>query len=315
MRSNSTKIMVGIGLLLCFSFSQSKTEQGGGISIYVLGTAQDGGYPQAGCTNDCCKHFYNAEEPKRSPACLALVDKTTGKYWIFECTPDFPGQLKKLHDIAGIPLKEIPDGIFITHAHVGHYAGLINLGREIMGTKDVPVYLLPRFEKFIRTNGPWSQLVSLNNIKIHHLTADSTINLTEKIKITPVKVPHRDEFSETAGFRIEANGKIILFIPDIDKWEKWDRSIIKEVKASDQALLDGTFFKDGELSGRSMKEVPHPFIKETMNLFDSLPPKEKIKIKFIHFNHTNPMNWDRNVRQGIKQMGYDYAVEGEKIDL
>ena len=278
--------------------------------LIILGSAQDGGYPQAGCNKDCCKNVIN----KKMPTCLGLIDQKVDKVWMFEATPAFPDQWKTLQS-CGVSNKTFPDGIFLTHAHVGHYAGLMDLGREIMGTKDAPVYMMPRMRNFIRTNGPWSQLVSLKNISIQPLKEDSTIHLDDSITVTPFLVPHRDEFSETVGYIITTPKKKILFIPDIDKWEKWGKNIVDEVKKVDMAFIDGTFMKDGELGGRSMKDVPHPFVTETMKLFKDQPVKEKNKIYFIHFNHTNPINFENKTRDGIIEEGYNIANEGMKIEL
>jgi pyrroloquinoline quinone biosynthesis protein B len=285
------------------------------FQLIVLGTAQDGGYPQAGCTKECCQYYFSGKEPAHTPTCLGIVDQVNNKCWMFEATPSFPEQLKKLLEHPGLKDKKVPDGIFLTHAHVGHYAGLINLGREIMGTKDVPVYVMPKMADFIRNNGPWSQLVKLENIRITELQEDSAFALEEGLSVIPLIVPHRDEFSETVGFRIETKEFKILFIPDIDKWEKWKRSIIDEIKKVDIAFIDGTFYKDGELSGRSMKEVPHPFVSESLELFKDLPSTEKQKVTFIHFNHTNPLNWDKKTREELNNKGFNYATEGMILEF
>ena len=163
------------------------------------------------------------------------------------------------------------------------------LGREALNAKQIPVYTMPRMHDYLMNNGPWSQLVTLKNIELKKLKADSIINLTDKIKVTPILVPHRDEFSETVGYAINTEHKSVLFIPDIDKWQKWDRDIFKMTKQFDYLFIDGTFYKDGELAGRIMSEVPHPFVQESVDLFDKLSAAEKQKIYFIHFNHTNPL--------------------------
>ena len=189
------------------------------------------------------------------------------------------------------------------------------LGREVLGAKGAPVYAMPRMMDFLKTNGPWSQLVSLNNIDIFPLQADTSYSLSKHLQVTPILVPHRDEFSETVGFIIQAGSRRVLFIPDIDKWEKWDRNIEELVETVDFAFLDATFFQDGELPGRSMAEVPHPFVEETMSRFESSSLETKKKIHFIHFNHTNPLMWDESVRKEVNQKGFNVAVEGMRIDL
>jgi len=147
------------------------------------------------------------------------------------------------------------------------------------------------------------------------LQADSTIQLTADLRVTPFLVPHRDEYSETVGFRIESRNKKVLFIPDIDKWEKWSRDIVQEVRAVDYALVGATFYKDGELVGRTMQEVPHPFAVETMQRFAPEPETEKKKVTFIHFNHTNPMIWEYKARKEVLSAGFSIAEEGMVFGL
>ena len=285
-----------------------------GISLIVLGVAQDGGYPHAGCGRDCCRRVWSGRQVQRSPACLALADGSSRKVWMFEATPAYTAQWKRLAGITGWTEKNVPDGIFLTHAHIGHYTGLMYLGREALGAKAVPVYALPRMKNFLETNGPWSQLVGLKNIEIRPLQPDSAATPAPGIRVTPFTVPHRDEYSETAGYRIEAAGKRILFIPDIDKWEKWERDIVAEIRNADMAYLDATFYKNGELQ-RNMREIPHPFVEESMRLFDQLPAGEKGKVHFIHFNHTNPMIWDQNEVKAVEARGFRVAKEGDIILL
>ncbi|MEZ4966791.1 MAG: MBL fold metallo-hydrolase [Saprospiraceae bacterium] len=286
-----------------------------GIYLQVLGTAQDGGYPHAGCRRDCCRRVYEGQQAPATPVCLGIVDEVREKLYMLEAGPAFPEQWRRLQEQSGFTDKRIPDGIFLTHAHIGHYTGLMFLGREVMGSKQVPVYALPRMTAFLRENGPWSQLVALQNIELHTLQADSALTLPGDLRITPFRVPHRDEFSETAGFRIETPRKRVLFIPDIDKWEKWARDITAEVAGADLALLDATFYRDGELQGRAMSEVPHPFVEETMRLFDPQPAAEKKKVTFIHFNHTNPLLWDAAAREEVKKRGFGVALEGMRVPL
>lgn len=284
--------------------------------LVVLGIAQDAGYPQIGCEKECCKAYWNGKEEKKYVTCLALVDRKTNQYWLFEATPDITQQLHTLQPYLVTEPDYSPDGIFITHAHIGHYSGLMQLGREAMGAKAIPVCAMPRLDSFIRNNGPWSQLVSLNNIQLQSLHADSSVAINASLKVTPIKVPHRDEFSETVGFVIESDKKKILFIPDIDKWEKWDRNILEEIRKVDIALLDGTFYQNGELPGRDMSEVPHPFVEESLQKFSVLSSAEKSKIVFIHFNHTNPLLKNKSAeKEKVKADGFGVAEERLLIEM
>ena len=281
----------------------------------VLGTAQDGGFPQAGCKKVCCKNAWGDATKRRDPASLGLIDPVSGQRWLIECTPSFPRQARRF-DTAHPKLAGRIDGILLTHAHIGHYAGLLHLGREVMGADGVPVHAMPRMEKFLRTQGPWSQLVQLKNIALRPMRDGRAFALNERLQVTPFLVPHRDEFSETVGFRIEGQRQKILWLPDIDKWERWKMPLEKALAGVDVAYLDGTFYADGELPGRDMSKIPHPFIAETMRRLKTQPAAVRAKIRFIHLNHTNPAHDPRSAAaKTIRTAGFRIAEQGERVDL
>ncbi|MBP6638691.1 MAG: MBL fold metallo-hydrolase [Bacteroidia bacterium] len=257
-------------------------------SLLILGTVQDAGSPQIGCKKECCTPLFANPDPKRKIVSLGLVDPRAEKKWLFEATPDIAAQMRFLHACTGFS-REIPDGIFLTHAHIGHYAGLMQLGREAMNADRIPVYAMPRMSEYLQTNGPWSQLVRLKNIQLTALQEQQPVALGEKLSVFPFLVPHRDEYSETVGFQISGPNKKAIFIPDIDKWEKWKTQIEEAIAGVDYALLDATFFDGEELPGRNIAEIPHPFVSESLQRFATLPLAERNKIYFIHFNHTNPL--------------------------
>lgn len=280
--------------------------------VLVLGISQDGGYPHMGCERDCCARAWKDPKERRFVVSLALVDPSSGKWWLFDATPDIREQLHLFRTLTASKYPYLPEGIFLTHAHIGHYTGLMELGREVMNTKDVPVYVLPRMKAYLEANGPWSQLVKLHNIDLRTLAADSGIVLTNSIIVTPFKVPHRDEYSETAGFSLKTPIRKYLFIPDINKWEKWQRSIEEVVKTADVAFLDASFYDNNELPTRNMKEILHPLVTETMAIFDKALPPERDKIYFIHLNHTNPLLWDKAAKARILRKGYHVAEQGKR---
>jgi len=278
--------------------------------IMVLGVAQDGGYPHMGCEKNCCKMAWKDEKLRRNVVSLALVDPKTKKWWLFEATPDIKAQLQDFRTKTHEAYPYLPEGVFLTHAHIGHYTGLMEFGREVMATHYLKVYVLPKFKTFLIQNGPWSQLVNLKNINLIELKANDPIDVAEN-KITAFTVPHRDEYSETAGFKIETPTKKYLFIPDVDKWSKWDKSIIEEVKKVDIAMLDATFYTNAELGNRPISEVPHPLVGETEALFDRENITLKSKIFFIHFNHTNPLLWDQDTQETLIKNGFNFAKQGD----
>ena len=281
--------------------------------IYVLGNVQDAGLPHIGCKHEFCKEKFNEFEEYFTTS-IAVIDPLNKKYVLFEATPDLPYQLNYL-DKKLFKNFFLPESIFITHAHIGHYAGLMYFGREALGTKDLMVNVLPKMANFLKTNGPWSQLVEINNIKIQEINFDQKTNHLSNISVIPIKVPHRDEYSETAAYVIIGKNKKALFIPDIDKWEKWGKNLIELVKEYDYLLLDATFYDSKEIN-RDISEIPHPLVSETIGLLDNLTTKDKSRVYFIHMNHTNMMlDPKSNLSKYVTSKGFNIARVGLKLDL
>ncbi len=303
-------------LALPWSDPASQTRQNApGPSIVILGNVQDGGSPHISCRKDCCLKLFHSPDSLRKVVALGVVSPEYKKTYLFEATPDMPAQLRRLSEYAKTS-SDLPDGIFLTHAHIGHYSGLMYLGREAMNSSEVPVYALPRMKHFLETNGPWSQLVSTKNIKLHLLTNQASLQLTPDLRVTPLQVPHRDEYSETVGYIISGPKKKALFIPDIDKWEKWGLSITDEIAKADYAFIDATFFDAAEVNNRNISEIPHPFVIESLALFQKLSATEKRKIHFIHFNHTNPLlNPGSRQTKDVLSKGFGIARIGDVFDL
>ena len=257
------------------------------VSLIILGTIQDAGSPQINCKKDCCKNLFIHPDRNRKIVSLGIVDHFSKKKYLFEATPYITSQSQALQNT--ITSNTFLDGIFLTHAHIGHYTGLMYLGKEGMNASNLHVYAMPKMKMFLEQNEPWSQLVKNKNIQIQELRNEGSVKLSAHLHVIPFTVPHRDELSETVGYTIIGPNKKALFVPDIDKWEKWNKNIIKEISKVDYAFIDGTFFDAVEINNRNITEIPHPFIIESMKLFENLSKDEKNKIHFIHFNHTNPV--------------------------
>jgi pyrroloquinoline quinone biosynthesis protein B len=285
-----------------------------GAYLYVLGVAQDAGYPQVGCYMPHCMPGWENPALRRGATSIALIDSVAKTKTLFEATPNLPAQLYTL-ELEAPSQEYMLNGVFLTHAHIGHYAGLMFFGHEAMGAQRVPVYAMPRMQAYLRTNGPWRQLVEYNNIMLQPLQHNRAVALAG-VSITPLLVPHRDEFSETVGYVIKGANKSALFIPDINKWSIWKTDIAQIIKTVDYALLDATFYGDGELPGRDMSQVPHPLVTETMQALSELPLQERSKVWFIHMNHTNPLlNPNSEETNYVKSKGFNIAIEGARLPL
>ncbi|PQA89139.1 MBL fold metallo-hydrolase [Hyphococcus luteus] len=288
------------------------------VSLIVLGVAQDAGKPQIGNPNDPA---WDDPSLRRLATSLALVDRRGDKpkRWLFDATPDIKEQLHRLNRTAPTNAPARVDGVFLTHAHIGHYAGLMMFGREAAGGRDIEVFAMPRMADFLAQNGPWSQLLVLHNIYLAIMENGVAETIGDDLSVTPFLVPHRQEFSEVVGFVIEGPEKSVLFLPDIDDWEDWDAEGMRiEDKIADveAAFLDATFYSGDELPGRDMSKIPHPTVVHSMERFAELPDSEKTKVHFIHMNHTNPLHRPGAAESArVEKAGFMIAEEGMEICL
>ena len=193
--------------------------------------------------------------------------------------------------------------------------GLMYYGNEAAGSRDLKVYAMPKMKKFLENNGPWNHLLKQRNIKLIKLSKNNTINISANLKIKPFLVPHREDYSETVGFKIATSKKELIYIPDIDNWEKWNISITELIKNIDFALVDGTFFSEREIE-RDISLIPHPLVKDSLKLFSNLKAKERNKIIFTHFNHTNPLiDESSKEHEEVLSKGFRIAKEGDNFYL
>jgi pyrroloquinoline quinone biosynthesis protein B len=310
--------LLAFSLAACSDGSAERQEHAvEGPMLQVLGTLQDGGAPHIGCNRPCCRNLFLRPATDRKVVCLGVTDTNADGERVgamFEATPDFPSQLQAFQSAEDIPIDRL--SVFLTHAHIGHYSGLMFLGREALGANNVDVWAMPRFREFLKTNGPWSQLVELGNVRLNSLTELQPVSIGESVRVVPLRVPHRDEYSETVGYRIEGPRCAALFIPDINKWELWERALEKELAKVDYAFLDATFYDAEEVGYRDMAEIPHPFMVETMQRLGGLPSSEKTKVHFIHLNHTNPcLDTTSQAYRTVIGSGFNVARFGQTLPL
>ncbi len=276
------------------------------VEAIVLGIAQDGGVPHLGCRQTLCVEARRDPAKRRRVASLGLVDGGSGKWFVIDATPDFESQVEML--------GAMPDGILLTHAHIGHYLGLAQLGREVFNARGVPVYCTASMASFLRGNRPWSRLVESGNIAVREVEPGTEFALSNSLHAMALKVPHRDEDSDTVAYVVTGPSRKILWLPDIDKWEKWDRRLEDVIAAVDVAFLDGTFFSADEIPGRSIAEIPHPLVSETIARL-SAGQRPAARVLFVHLNHTNRLLWDGRALTALRKRGFDVAAEGQRLPL
>jgi pyrroloquinoline quinone biosynthesis protein B len=294
----------------------------GGPRIVVLGTVQDGGMPQTGC--DCVRCAAARKNPAlaRHVASLAIHLPATGHVYLVDATPDLPAQIETIHTFRRHPEGKTDrapvDGALLTHAHIGHYLGLAHFGFESLNTQEIPTWVSPRMAGYLRTNGPWSQLVRLKNIALREFQPGTPFALEERLSVTPLQVPHRDEYTDTMAFVIRGPRASVLYVPDTDSWRAWPKPVL-QVLADEKitvALVDATFYSPDELPDRDVTKIKHPLITDSMDLFGPLVKEGKLRVVFTHLNHSNPaLDKDGPARKAIEARGFRVAEEGEEIGL
>lgn len=282
------------------------------VEAILLGNAQDGGLPQAGCDCPNCRRAWADPAQRRGVACLGLLDHTAGQSWLIDATPDLPAQLHALGQAARPRLPDVPlSGILLTHAHTGHYAGLVHLGRETWATDRIPVYASARMATFLRANAPWCQLVEWGHIALRPLVPGREMALSPRLRVTPLAVPHRDECSDTLAFLVRGPGRRLFYCPDTDAWDRWPVDAGRLVSTVDVALLDGTFYDAAELPGRDLTQIPHPLAIDTARQL-ACPG---VDVRLVHLNHSNPLHYPGPARDQLAAQGVAVGLPGDRWRL
>ncbi len=311
-----------LAVLVVFPWGAAGEETSAGPRVVVLGTAQDGGVPHTGCEHTLCAAARKDPSLARRVASLAIHLPASGRTFLVDATPDLPAQIEQVHTFRKHPEGKVDrapfDGVLLTHAHLGHYLGLAHFGFESLNTKDLPVWASPRMAEYLRTSGPWSQLVRLGNIALREFKPGEPFALGDGVTATAFAVPHRDEYSDTVAYLIRGPRKTLLYVPDTDTWKTWTRPLPKllEEEKVDYALLDATFYSPDELPDRDVTKIRHPLVTDSMELLAPLVKKGRLQVYFTHMNHSNPaLDPKGEARKAIEAKGFRVLDEKDELPL
>jgi len=302
----------------CSDGTSSPEEAAATPYIRLLGTAQDGGLPHAACSCVRCERARSDPTFKRLISSLAIVLPGAKEVYLLDASPDIREQLDRLEDVRDAPRGRVDrapvDGVFLTHAHIGHYTGLAFFGFEAVHSDALPVYCTERMASFLTAHAPWQQLVKLNNISLKTIADGTIVELSNDVSVEPVLVPHRDEYADTVGFKIRGPNRTLLFIPDTEPYERWTRSLEELLSDVDVALLDGSFYSLDELPGRDVSQIGHPLMRDTMDRLADWNSEHEVR--FIHLNHSNPaLDPDAAEAREIQTRGFSVASDGDQLPL
>lgn len=287
-----------------------------GPFVRVIGTAQDGGLPHAACSCVRCERARVDPKFRRLVSSLAIVLPESKRVYLIDATPDIREQLDLLRDVRDAPGDRVDrapvDGVFLTHAHLGHYTGLAFFGFEAVHTQALPLYVTEKMGAFLQAHAPWQQLIELNNVTLVTVDEGAPVDLGEGVSVEPLYVPHRDEYADTVGYRIRGPQRTVLFIPDTEPWERWPRPLESLLEEVDVALLDATFYSMSELPGRDVSQIGHPLVVDTLERLADWPGE----LRFIHLNHSNPaLDPDSKQAREIRERGASVAADGDEVPL
>jgi pyrroloquinoline quinone biosynthesis protein B len=142
------------------------------------------------------------------------------------------------------------------------------------------------------------------------------VELEEGVTVTAIRAPHRDEYADTLGFRIDGPSHSLFYLPDTDSWLAWTQPLPEALAGVDYALLDGTFFSHDELPGRSVESIGHPLISQTLDLLEETVRTTELAVFFTHLNHSNPaLDAGSAERKEIEARGFWVLEEGWEFEL
>jgi len=247
------------------------------LRLILLGSGQDGGSPQMGSPS---------AGTKRTASSVALVSDLWPPV-LFDASPDLRGQyVDHVADHQMLAGGDPFGAVFITHGHMGHYAGLLQFGKEAANTSETPLYGDATVLDFLGANEPWASLFANGNLTQRLIPADGVD--FGRIAVKAIAVPHRADFTATNAYSICVDGSPwALYVPDIDAWDLWSEAT-DVVASHDLSLVDATFGSMDELPGRSIADIPHPLVGDTLTRFSEVAHKTQMVL--IHINHSNALN-------------------------
>ncbi len=289
-----------------------------GSRVRILGVAQDGGLPHAACS--CTNCTAARTDPSRASGVASLGIIAADKAYLVDASPDIIAQLADLSDVRTLEPNRVDrtpvDGVFLTHAHIGHYLGLALLGFEAVNTNELPVWCSQKMGDFLTQNAPWDRLISQKNLALNVEQSGAAVALPGGVQVTPIGVPHRAEYTDTYGYEISGARQRVLYIPDTSPWHAWSHPMEDVLEGVDVALLDGTFYSGDELPGRDLKQIGHPLMVDTMDRLQSRVDAGTLTVIFVHLNHSNPaLDPTSEARKTVEQRGFFVGVTGQEFPL
>jgi len=288
-----------------------------GVTLVLLGTAQDGGVPHAGCSCPRCMAAHADHSLRRHPVACGIRG-SDGSLHLIEASRSLPDQMRLWAEATGADGVARPDTVSLTHVHLGHIDGLGQFGDEVMGCSGLPLFASPSVIEELGSRGSLSPFSPSEVASMERFQPSADCGF----ELEFVPVPHRDELADTHAIVIRGPIRSLLFLPDHDDWgqtlARHGANSVRQwlsVLGIDIALVDGSFWDSDELSGRDMSQIPHPTVTETIARLGERVGEDP-EIHFIHLNHSNPLlEPGSNQAEEVSDLGWNVGRQGQHFAL
>ena len=286
------------------------------VTLVLLGIAQDGGVPHAGCSCARCMAAHAEPSLRRHPVACGIRG-SDGSLHLIEASRSLPDQMRLWAEVLGAEGVVRPDSVSLTHVHLGHIDGLGQFGNEAMGCSELPLFASASVLEELANRKALGPFNAIDAAPMERFGPSEGCGFEMEL----VPVPHRDEHADTHAVIIRGPSRSALFLPDHDDWAqtlgRHGASSIRQWLSDlevDIALLDGSFWDSSELSGRDMSEIPHPTVTETLARLGERV-EDDVEIHFIHLNHSNPLLGTGLETEELSDLGWQVAVQGQQFAL
>lgn len=251
-----------------------------------------------------------------------------GPSFLVNASPDARQQVETLIAPQADGVRAPPiAGVLLTDAEIDHTAGLLLLresatpvrmygdaGVERALTQGYPV--LPILERYC--GAEW---LTLEPDRARPLEQSSlTVEAFDVGGDAPRYLDGSGMELEASGFvfRDRATGGVLTYVPCL---ARLDDGVLARFAASDLVLVDGTFWRDDELSRlgistRSARDMGHLPLSGPGGTLETLARLDRPRKALVHINNTNPILLeDSPEREAVTRAGVEVAYDGLEIEL
>jgi pyrroloquinoline quinone biosynthesis protein B len=297
------------------------------VHVRVLGSAAGGGFPQWNCRCEPCEAARVGVRARPRTQSSLAVRGQDGPWFLVNASPDAREQLESLAAEANGDLRAPPvAGVLLTDAEIDHTAGLLLLREStapvrVWGDADVRRALsdgypvLPMLQRYCGVL--WETLTPGTP------TALDGSSLTVELFHTGGDAPRYLDGSGVemgAGgyvFR-DVGGGVVTYVPGL---ARLDDDVLGRLAASDAVLVDGTFWRDDDLTRlgytqRSALDMGHVPLSGDGGTLKALSALSRPRAILTHINNTNPILLeDSPERAAVTAAGVEVAHDGLEVTV